>query len=214
MRVLALILLLAADSAFSGEFVVFHSGTTMHVDRHEIDGAKVRLFNGEGSIELASSEVVRFEEEQAGPQPASSVAVPQRPAAPPEADRPRSPVELADAAADRYGLDRKLVRLVMAAESGFQPQAISPKGAIGLMQLMPSTAQSLGVDPHDPAQNVDAGARQLRALVIKYGGGLRHVLAAYNAGEAAVDKYRGIPPFPETIEYIMRIEREYLKSGN
>ena len=98
------------------------------------------------------------------------------------APAPSTPLELADAAADRYGLPRELVRSVMAAESGFQPTAISPKGAIGLMQLMPGTAQALGADPRDPAQNVDAGTRYLRDLLEKYNYGLRHALAAYNAG--------------------------------
>jgi soluble lytic murein transglycosylase-like protein len=98
---------------------------------------------------------------------------------------------------------------MMATESDFQPQAVSPKGAIGLMQLMPSTAQDLGVDPYDPAQNVDAAARYLRDLLDKYHGGLRHALAAYNAGPAVVDKYNGIPPFRETINYIYRIEKAY-----
>ena len=120
---------------------------------------------------------------------------------------PHTPLELADAAADRYGLPRELVRSVMAAESGFQPLAISPKGAIGLMQLMPGTAQVLGADPYDPAQNVDAGARYLRDLLTKYNYGLRHALAAYNAGPLAVEKYNGVPPYRETIDYIGRIEK-------
>jgi soluble lytic murein transglycosylase-like protein len=122
---------------------------------------------------------------------------------------PPTPLELADAAADRYGLPRELVRSVMAAESGFQPLAISPKGAIGLMQLMPGTAQVLGADPHDPAQNVDAGTRYLRDLLERYNYGLRHALAAYNAGPGAVDKYNGVPPYRETINYISRIEKKF-----
>jgi soluble lytic murein transglycosylase-like protein len=119
-----------------------------------------------------------------------------------------TPLELADAAADRYGLPRELVRSVMAAESGFQAQAISPKGAIGLMQLMPGTAQVLGADPFDQAQNVDAGTRYLRDLLEKYNYGLRHALAAYNAGPGAVDKYNGVPPYRETVNYINRIEKK------
>ena len=75
------------------------------------------------------------------------------------------------------------------------------------MQLMPGTAQALGVDPHDPAQNVDAGARYLRDLLEKYNYGLRHALAAYNAGPGAVDKYKGVPPYRETINYVGRIEK-------
>jgi len=115
---------------------------------------------------------------------------------------------MADAAADKYGLPRELVRSVMAAESGFVAEAVSRKGAIGLMQLMPETARDLGVDPHDPAQNVDGGVRYLRDLLLRYDGGLRHALAAYNAGPAAVDKYNGIPPYAETIDYVGRIERK------
>ncbi|HEY1495228.1 MAG TPA: lytic transglycosylase domain-containing protein [Candidatus Solibacter sp.] len=131
-------------------------------------------------------------------------------AAPPLAT---TPLELADAAADKYGLPRELVRSVMAAESGMVPGAVSPKGAIGLMQLMPETAHVLGVNPYDPAQNVDAGARYLRDLLEKYNYGLRHALAAYNAGPGAVDKYNGIPPYRETIDYISRIEKK-LKATN
>jgi soluble lytic murein transglycosylase-like protein len=120
-----------------------------------------------------------------------------------------SPEQLADAAADKYGLPRKLVRSVMAAESAFQPKVVSPKGAIGLMQLMPGTAVTLGVDPNDPVQNVDAGARYLRDLLVKYDGYLWHALAAYNAGPGAVEKYKGVPPYRETIDYVRRIDSAY-----
>jgi len=121
-------------------------------------------------------------------------------------------MQLADAAADKYGLPRNLVRSVMAAESGFSSQAVSPKGAVGLMQLMPATAQILGVNPNDPVQNVDAGARYLRDLLVKYDGYLWHALAAYNAGPAAVDKYNGVPPYSETIHYVWKIDQA-LKKG-
>src|ERR1019366_8971269 len=137
----------------------------------------------------------------------AAVAMASAPASGMVAEAP-TPLELADAAADRYGLPRVLVRSVMAAESGFEPLAISPKGAIGLMQLMPGTAQVLGADPHDPTQNVDAGTRYLRDLLEKYKYGLRHALAAYNAGPGAVDKYNGVPPYRETIDYISRIEKK------
>jgi soluble lytic murein transglycosylase-like protein len=204
MRFLGL-LLLTAGAASAGEFALLANGTTMRIDRHEIEGARVRLYNGTGYIEMAATLVSNFEVEPvppAVPDPAPATPTPSISAPPPKL----SPVELADAAADKYNLPRALVRSVMAAESGFQANAVSPKGAIGLMQLMPQTAADLGVDPHDPAQNVDAGVRYLRDLLIKYDGGLWHALAAYNAGPAAVDKYHGVPPYRETIDYITRID--------
>ena len=206
MRLLGLFFLLAG-AGLAGEFAVFASGARMHVDRHEADGAKVRLYQGSGFVELNAAAVRSYEAEEYEPPVAAAVAAPELSAM---AIPPRTPtaLELADAAAERYGLPRELVRSVMAAESGFQPLAISPKGAIGLMQLMPGTAQVLGADPHDPAQNVDAGARYLRDLLERYNYGLRHALAAYNAGPVAVDRYNGVPPYRETINYISRIEKK------
>jgi soluble lytic murein transglycosylase-like protein len=210
MRLIGLFLTLAATSAFAGEYAVLASGARLHIDRHEADGAKVRLFYGSGFAEMNLASLRGFEADDPVPAPAAlpavlpapAEAVPNRPAALP------APSELADAAADKYGLPRELVRSVMAAESGMVPGAISPKGAIGLMQLMPGTAQVMGVNPYDPAQNVDAGARYLRELLEKYDYGLRHALAAYNAGPGAVDKYKGIPPYRETIDYVSRIEKK------
>jgi FAD/FMN-containing dehydrogenase len=214
MRLLGFLLLCTAATAFAGEYAVLASGVRLHVDRHEIDGARVRLYDGPGFTELSAAEVRVFEpdEDTPAPDPAPAPVEP----APLVVPVPRlpSPLELSDAAADKYGLPRVLLRSIMAAESAFQQDAVSPKGAIGLMQLMPATAQDLGVDPYDPAQNVDAAARYLRDLLDKYHGGLRHALAAYNAGPAVVDKYNGIPyngipPFRETISYIYRIEKAY-----
>ncbi len=186
----------------------------MKIDRHEAEGAKVRLYHGTGFVELDASAVREYEAEEAKPEAAAAVEIAaNEPAAVPIAAAVvLTPREMADAAADRYGLPRELVRSVMAAESGFQVEAHSPKGAIGLMQLMPGTAQTLGADPHDPAQNVDAGARYLRDLLEKYQGGLRHALAAYNAGPGAVEKYNGVPPYRETINYIVRIEAQLKKA--
>jgi soluble lytic murein transglycosylase-like protein len=210
MRFFGVLCLLTAGTAMAGEFAVLSTGSRLHADRHEADGARIRLYSGGGYIELDASQVQRFEAEDAAPTPPAIVKAPV--AAEPAAPAP-TPSELADAAADKYGLPRSLVRSVMHAESGFQPHAVSPKGAIGLMQLMPETAKVLGVDPHDSAQNVDAGTRYLRDLLIKYNFGLWHALAAYNAGEGAVQKYNGVPPYRETVEYVKRIEREYKKSS-
>src|SRR5215471_11560605 len=201
MRSLVLCLLFATgSSAFAGEFAVLASGARLYVDRHEADAAKVRLYHGSGFVEMDAAQVKTFEADDAVPRPPA--VEPPAVVAPPVAPRPLTPLDMADAAADKYGLPRELVRSGMAAE------AVSRKGAIGLMQLMPDTARDLGVDPNDPAQNVDGGVRYLRDLLLRYDGGLRHALAAYNAGPAAVDKYNGIPPYAETIDYVGRIERK------
>ena len=207
MRLLELLFLLAG-AATAGEYAVLANGARLHVDRHDADGARVRLYYSTGFVELASNSVVGYEaDESVAPAAVVALTAVAAPASAMATEGP-TPLELADAAADRYGLPRALVRSVMAAESGFEPLAISPKGAIGLMQLMPGTAQVLGADPHDPAQNVDAGTRYLRDLLEKYNYGLRHALAAYNAGPGAVDKYNGVPPYRETIDYISRIEKK------
>jgi len=205
MRLLGLLLLLTAGTASAGEFVLLATGARMRVDRHEIDGTHVRLYNSTGYIEMPVSYVTGFEAEE----PAPVIAAPPPP--PPEPPPPPapSPLELADAAAEKYRLPPLLVRSVMAAESGFLADAVSPKGAIGLMQLMPATAQLLGVDPYDPAQNVDGGVRYLRDLLIRYDWSPTPALAAYNAGPGAVDKYHSVPPYRETIDYVNRIEKAW-----
>lgn len=117
-------------------------------------------------------------------------------------------------AAERYGVAEKLVEAVIRAESAFDPRAVSRKGARGLMQLMPETASMLGVtNSFDPRQNIDGGVRHLRSLIDRFGDDLRLALAAYNAGERAVVSYRGIPPFPETRDYIERVLRFYEGRG-
>jgi hypothetical protein len=115
-----------------------------------------------------------------------------------------------DQAAARHNVDPSLVRSVVKVESNFNPNAVSRKGAMGLMQLMPSTARSLNVsNPFDPAQNVDAGVRHLRKLLDSYGGNVRLSLAAYNAGSGAVARSAGVPHFRETQNYVRRITNLY-----
>jgi soluble lytic murein transglycosylase-like protein len=112
------------------------------------------------------------------------------------------------AAAEKHRVPAAFIRSIIAAESNFKCDAISPKGAIGLMQLMPGTAMEYGADPSIPAQNIDAGTRYLRVLMDKYSryrNSLKRVIAAYNAGPRAVDRYRGVPPFRETRGYVARV---------
>jgi soluble lytic murein transglycosylase-like protein len=113
-------------------------------------------------------------------------------------------------ASERYGIPEPLIRAVIRVESGFNPRAVSRKGARGLMQLMPQTAALLGVsDSFNPRQNIDAGVRHLKGLVERFGDDMRIVLAAYNAGEQAVISHGGIPPFPETRQYVSRVLEVY-----
>ena len=113
-------------------------------------------------------------------------------------------------ASGRYNIDPDLIRAVIKAESDFKVSARSNKGAMGLMQLMPDTARLHNIsDAYNPSENVEGGARHLRMLLDRYQGDLELSLAAYNAGSAAVEKHRGIPPFPETKEYVRRVLRFY-----
>jgi hypothetical protein len=113
-------------------------------------------------------------------------------------------------AAERYGVPVKLVSAVIRAESGFNPRAVSRSGAQGLMQLMPTTASILGVrNSFDPRENIDGGVRHLRGLIDRYPHSLPLAIAAYNAGERAVNQYKGIPPYPETQDYVTKVLQFY-----
>jgi soluble lytic murein transglycosylase-like protein len=220
MRILHLIgISLLALPAFAGEYAVLANGFRVHADRHEADGANVRLYSDGGFAQVPANAIVSFEQEEVvAPLPAppataavvstvvSTVGSTVVPAA------ASTPAELAAHAAKKYALPESFVRSVMNAESGLRADALSPKGAIGLMQLMPDTARELGVNPKNPQENAEGGAQYLRDLLAKYEGDPDQVLlalAAYNAGPAAVEKYHGVPPYRETREYILRVLKNW-----
>jgi soluble lytic murein transglycosylase-like protein len=201
MALKALIVLALATHAFAGEYAVLATGFSMRIDRHEQQGDSVRVFVNGGSLDLPAATVLGFEPEAA-------------PAPPPEAAaKPAvSTHQLINEVAARWNLPPALLHSIVKAESGYRVDAVSPKGALGLMQLMPATARELGADPTDPRQNLEAGARYLSELLLKYlhdDYQVRKALAAYNAGPGAVNRYQGVPPYRETVEYVERVIRQW-----
>jgi len=168
------------------------------VNAYQLIGERYRLQMNGGSAEIAASEVVAIEPEEI------FVSAPRVPLA-------QAPYgQLIQTSAEKYGVDADLVFSVIAAESNFDPRAISRRGARGLMQLLPSNATRLGVrDIFDPGQNIDAGTRYLRELLALYQGDLVLTVAAYNAGPGAVQRYGRVPPYHETISYVRAIRRTY-----
>jgi soluble lytic murein transglycosylase-like protein len=197
------ILIAIASTAAAGEYVTLRSGQQLRVERHEQTGSKVTLYYpGGGSTILDAALITGYEaEDYVPPAPASEAS----PAPPAEVD----PKALIAAAARKTAIPEELLRRIVKAESGYQANAVSPKGAIGLMQLMPATASQYGADPRNPAENVEAGTAYLRDLLLKYNGDVNAALAAYNAGPGAVDKYHGVPPYAETQTYVGRVLRNY-----
>jgi soluble lytic murein transglycosylase-like protein len=202
--------ILAALPAVAGEYAVLSTGFRIHAERHEVDGATLKLFTKEGLIEVPANSVTTFEaEEYVAPEP-EPVPVAVAAAVPPKKTDPKS---LVHDAAVRNSLPPAFVASVAKAESAMKQNAVSPKGAIGVMQLMPGTAKALDADPRDTEQNIDAGTRLLRELLLKYDGDVVKALAAYNAGPGAVDKYNGLPPYRETQTYVNKVIRDYQKNG-
>ena len=196
------------------QVAVLRNGFTVQYARREVTGSAMRLWlcadAGTGYVEIPSERIERFEPGQS--------AVPLGPGAPPGAQETtsgilpvRDPIQsLIASAALRHQIDPDFVASVVGAESGFVPTAVSPKGAQGLMQLMPQTAAGLGVEnAFDAAANVEGGIRYLRQLLDQYGGDVAKALAAYNAGPRRVDQYGGVPPYPETRAYVARVIDDY-----
>jgi len=182
------------------ELVFLASGRTLTVQSHRFDGDLVVLtLRGGGEIVCAASTVDRIAPDDVV-RPEPSVGGPVEPLGPVPYG------EIIDEASSRVGVDPRLVRAVIQVESAYQASARSRKGAMGLMQLMPETARRYAVaDPYDPGSNVDAGIRHLKSLLDRFE--LSLALAAYNAGEAAVERFRGIPPYAETQNYVRQVLR-------
>jgi soluble lytic murein transglycosylase-like protein len=191
--------LLLCCSAARADYAVLLSGQRLHITGWQSLGETVQLDMDGGSVTLPASDLLSVEAEDifpSNPQPPST----------PKLDFPYPYAGQIKAAAAAHGVDPELVASVIAVESNFNTRAVSAKYALGLMQLRPETAARMAVrDVFDPAQNIDAGTRYLKELMGRYGQNLALVLAAYNAGPEKVEQYRGVPPFPETIEYVRRV---------
>lgn len=201
---------LLAVPVWPGEIVHLHTGAELRAERVERIGQRVVLHDGQGRTEIDAALVASIENL---PAPAAPPAPAQDPP-PAEETRKLTPRELVTEAALRHGLPPEFVHSVARTESAYQTGAVSPKGAIGVMQLMPATARYLNADPRDPVQNIDAGARHLRDLLLRFQNEkepVRRALAAYNAGEGAVRKYKGVPPYRETQKYVEKVIGEYWK---
>lgn len=191
------------------ELVFFSSGRTLSVKSHAIEGdSLVFLLRGGGELVCQASLVERIAPDEvpypdeplvAMPGPTPGAAVPR---APLQTDPRFDPIIRKAAAA--HGVDAELVRAVIQVESAYRPRARSPKGAVGLMQVMPATGRLYGIlNLYDPVSNIDAGIRHLKTLLDRFP--LAVALAAYNAGQAAVERFQGVPPYRETQAYVSRI---------
>lgn len=221
----ALILLAVgwAPLGVAAEEAVLQNGRTLRIDawRREADTIWLTLSGG-GEMSVPADRLREVRpcppEEGVVPPAVAATAV-----APPVAEPEPAPAgepgldldQCIEEAARKHGVSPRLLRAVIEAESGWNPRAVSPKGAAGLMQLMPGTARARGVsDPFDPAQNVEAGAAELATQLRAHSGELAMALAAYNAGGRAVARYDGIPPYRETLGYVRRVLDRYFTAGN
>jgi hypothetical protein len=196
--------ILAALSSAS-EYAVMRNGFTLRHEHREVIGEITRLYlNVETSssfVDVRSADIDRFEKDEV-------VIAPEVPKA---ASLPVLTIDQSiSQAGEKHHIDPDFITSVVRAESGFHPRAVSPKGARGLMQLMPQTATGLGVkDSFDTNENVQAGTQYLRQLLEKFDYDAVKALAAYNAGPDRVTRYHGVPPYSETRNYVNRIVRDY-----
>jgi len=204
-----MLLVMAAVPCFAADSAVLRNGFSIRHERRQVIGTITRLFVDGGNasfVDIPTADIDHFE--SAPEEPVAKLApVPDK-----QPQRPLDLDEVVRQASGTYRLDPDLVNSVIRAESGFNVRAVSPKGAQGLMQLMPQTASELGVrNAFDPQANVEGGARYLRELLERYNFDLVKALAAYNAGPRRVEQYGGVPPYYETKAYVARIVRDFNK---
>jgi soluble lytic murein transglycosylase-like protein len=202
LRVITTVVLISS-TVFAAEIAELRNGFTIRHTAREVRDGLVRLYiDGQKKtfVDVAAEDVQSYSFEP-DPEPAA-------------APRPtKTTQQIVSEASEKHGVDSDFIHCVIKQESAGNANAVSRAGARGLMQLMPGTALKLGVDDSfNPEQNVHGGARYLRDLLERYHGDAIKALAAYNAGTAAVDRYKGIPPYRETQQYVQRIIREYNKS--
>lgn len=194
---------LVLQPLFGRETVCLTNGFCLEADSHVVRDQTLVVQRGQGSMEFPAVQVEHIT-------PLRPLADPQVPVA----QTPETPEDLLVRVALEQGLEPEFVRSVARAESGFRQDAVSVKGAVGLMQLMPATASALGVNAKLAEQNAQGGAKFLRELLIRYRGDATLALAAYNAGPGAVERYKGVPPYLETRRYIVRVLKEYARQQN
>ena len=199
--------LVASAAPARAEIVFFNTGRTLSVKAHRSEGESlVLILRPGGEIVCEPSVVARITPDEV-PYPEPVVEPAERPEAALEAVETVPYGEIIDKLSAEHRVDARLVRALIQVESAYHERARSPKGAMGLMQLMPATARQYAVaDPYDPASNIEGGIRHLKSLLERWFTPAL-ALAAYNAGEAAVEKFHGIPPYPETQNYVSRILR-------
>jgi soluble lytic murein transglycosylase-like protein len=197
---LGLLLALAVTQLPAAEMANLRNGFSIRYQSRENLGETTRLYvGGDGYVDVATADIESFAE--APPDPTDSSAA---------AATKQNLTHIISSASASSRIDADFIASVIRAESGNNPRAVSRKGAQGLMQLMPQTAKTLGVnDSFDPGENVDGGVRYLRALLLQYNGDAAKALAAYNTGPQRVQQYKGIPPYAETHAYVARVINDY-----
>jgi Transglycosylase SLT domain len=218
---LALGLLLLALPALGADLAILRNGFSIRHERRETVGSMTRLYLGtdKGYVDIATNQIERFDKDLTpavvpasvpAPAPTAASIVASSRLAKPQPLKPQELNEVINNISDRHHIDPDFISSVIHAESGFNQRAVSPKGAQGLMQLMPGTASKLGVsNAFDPRANVEGGTKYLTELLERYNFDVIKALAAYNAGPLRVQQYGGVPPYRETQAYVASIVRDY-----